>query len=87
MCERFGCRIVIICGGFICIVGFLLLLLVISFFLLYLIYGLMFGFGISLCYFFIILVFFKYFKKWIVVVNGLVMVGSGVGIVVIGLVV
>lgn len=87
MCERFGCRIVIICGGFICIVGFLFLLLVISLFLLYLIYGFMFGVGMSFCYFFIIIVFFKYFKCWIVVVNGLVIVGSGVGMLVIGLVV
>ena len=84
MCERLGCRIVTICGGFICIAGLLLSSLVTSLFPLYFTYGLMFGTGTSLCYFPTIIVLSKYFKRRIAVVNGLVTAGSGVGTLVIG---
>lgn len=84
MCERLGCRIVTICGGFICIAGLLLSSLVTSLYPLYLTYGLMFGTGTSLCYFPTIIVLSKYFKRRIAVVNGLVTAGSGVGTLVIG---
>lgn len=84
LCERFGCRIVAICGGLICIAGLLLSSLVTNLVLLYFTYGLMFGSGTSLCYFPTIIVLSKYFKRRIAVVNGLVTAGSGVGTLVIG---
>ena len=84
LCERFGCRIVTICGGLICIAGLLLSSLVTSLLPLYLTYGVMFGSGTSLCYFPTIIVLSKYFKRRIAVVNGLVTAGSGVGTLVIG---
>lgn len=84
LCERFGCRIVTICGGLICIAGLLLSSIVTSLIPLYFTYGVMFGSGTSLCYFPTIIVLSKYFKRRIAVVNGLVTAGSGVGTLVIG---
>ena len=84
LCERCGCRIVIICGVLICIAGLLLSSIVTTLFPFYFTYGLMFGTGTSLCYFPTIIVLSKYFKRRIAVVNGLVTAGSGVGTLVMG---
>ena len=79
LCERFGCRIVTISGGLICLTGLLTSSLTTSLLTLYLTYGVVFGSGVSLCYFPTIVVLSKYFKRRIALVNGLVTAGSGVG--------
>ena len=84
LCEAFGCRIVTVCGGLVCIAGLFLSSFATSLTVLYVTYGLIFGAGTSLCFFSTLVVLSKYFKNRLALVNGLVAAGSGVGTIVIG---
>lgn len=81
MCKRFGCKVVIIFGGILVGVGFLLLFFVDSIFWMYVMYLFLFGLGFSMCYVLFVFVFSGYFLKNLVVVNGIGLVGVGVGMI------
>lgn len=54
---------------------------------MYIIYGVLFGFVFSCCYFLLFYIFIVYFNKYFVFVNGIVVVGVGVGIMFLSLIV
>lgn len=54
---------------------------------MYVIYGLVWGVGFSFVFVLLIVVFGQYFDRKLVLVNGIVILGSGVGLFVVGLVI
>lgn len=67
-------------GGILLFVGFLIMLFVINFILLYIIYGFFWGVGVSFCYFVFLVILLLYFRNYLLLVYGIVIVGVGLGV-------
>lgn len=59
--ERYGCKVVVFFGGLLCFLGLFLMFFVFDLSKFYMIYGVLWGIGLSFCYFFILIVFGEYF--------------------------
>ena len=82
LADRFGCRKVTIAGSLLAAVGFLLSSFCHSLELLFVTFGLIAGFGLSLCYVAAILIVAYYFEKYRSFATGISVCGSGVGTVI-----
>lgn len=77
--DRFGCRRVTIFGGILASLAFVISSRVESMQMLYLTFGLMAGFGLSLCYVASVVIVAFYFEKRRSFATGLAVCGSGIG--------
>ena len=77
--RRYGCRLVTIIGGLLCITGLLASSFCTSLPPLYFTYGLVWGMGQSFCYFSAFLIIPKYFKARIALAYGIVTCGASMG--------
>lgn len=84
---RFGFANVIILGGFICVVGQLSSSFVGNIYLLYLTYGLVWGFGCCLCYCSSLFILPMFFRARLGLANGIAFLGAPVGSLVLSLVI
>lgn len=78
--DRFGCRVVMICGGLIGAVGLLASSFSPSIYVLFLAYGICFGFGSSCVYMAAYQLIPFYFERHISVAMGLASAGPGIGL-------
>ena len=79
LCQRYGCRVVTIIGGLLCISGLVASSFCTSLPPLYFTYGLVWGLGESLCYFSAFLILSKYFRARIALAYGIVTCGGAIG--------
>ncbi|KAL3273689.1 hypothetical protein HHI36_015119 [Cryptolaemus montrouzieri] len=77
--DRYGCRKVTIFGSILASVAFVISSTVNSMMMLYLTFGLMAGFGLSLCYVASVVIVAYYFEKKRSFATGLAVCGSGIG--------
>ena len=77
--DRYGCRKVTIAGSILATVGFLLSSLANSLEVLYLTFGIISGFGLSLCYVAAVVIVAYYFERRRSFATGISVCGSGVG--------
>ena len=77
--DRYGCRKVTIAGSIIATIGFLLSSLANSLEVLYLTFGIISGFGLSLCYVAALVIVAYYFERRRSFATGISVCGSGVG--------
>ena len=84
--NRYGFRLVTICGSLIASLAFALCFLVQkdSFFLLYILYGVFGGIGFCFIYMPSVIIVGYYFEKWRPLATGIALCGSGVGTFVMG---
>uniref|UniRef100_A0A0K2T064 Major facilitator superfamily (MFS) profile domain-containing protein n=1 Tax=Lepeophtheirus salmonis TaxID=72036 RepID=A0A0K2T064_LEPSM len=78
-CDRYGCRIATVIGSLLATFGFLLSSLGTSLAYLYITFGLIAGFGLSLCYVAAIVIVTIYFDDKRSLATGISVCGSGVG--------
>ena len=79
LCQRFGCRIVSVLGGLLCMLGMILSAYAKTLTVMYFSFGITWGLGTSLCYFPTMIILVPYFSKRLSLANGIVGAGSGVG--------
>ena len=79
LCQRYGCRVVTIIGGLLCISGLVASSFCTSLPPLYFTYGLVWGLGESLCYFSAFLIIPKYFRAHIALAYGIITCGGAIG--------
>lgn len=79
MTDRFGCRKMTILGAILSSVGFLLSSFTDSMLMLYFTFGVLAGFGLSLCYVAAVVIVAYYFDKRRSFATGLSVCGSGIG--------
>ena len=84
MSSKYGCRPVSMTGGIIFSLGLVLSSFAPNIYTLYFTYGVMIGFGASLCYFSTIVAVGKYFYRRLSLANGIISSGSGIGSLVMG---
>ncbi|XP_065222500.1 uncharacterized protein LOC135847046 [Planococcus citri] len=77
--DRYGCRKVSIVGGMLAALGFIISAFIESIEMLYLTFGILSGFGLSLCYVAAIVIVAYYFEKRRSFATGLSVCGSGIG--------
>ncbi|KAK9883265.1 hypothetical protein WA026_001450 [Henosepilachna vigintioctopunctata] len=77
--DRYGCRKVTIFGSILASIAFIISSMVNSMMMLYLTFGLMAGFGLSLCYVASVVIVAYYFEKRRSFATGLAVCGSGIG--------
>jgi len=77
--DRYGCRNVTIVGSILAALGFILSSISNSLEVLFLTFGLISGFGLSLCYVAAIVIVAYYFEKRRSLATGLAVCGSGIG--------
>lgn len=77
--DRYGCRKVTIFGSILASVAFVISSMVNSMMMLYLTFGIMAGFGLSLCYVASVVIVAYYFEKKRSFATGLAVCGSGIG--------
>ncbi|KAL9974504.1 hypothetical protein ACROYT_G011545 [Oculina patagonica] len=79
LCDRWGCRVVMCLGSVTYMAAMLLTSLVPHMSLMYITYGVMFGFGSSCCYFSSFYILVVYFNKHLALANGIAAAGAGAG--------
>lgn len=79
LCDRWGCRMVMCLGSATYMAAMLLTSLVPHMSLMYLTYGVMFGFASSCCYFSSFYILIVYFNKHLALANGIAAAGAGAG--------
>lgn len=79
LCEKFGCRVMAVIGGLLCIIGMIASAYAPTLKIMYLSFGMTWGLGTSFCYFPTLITLVPYFNKKLALVNGIVLSGSGVG--------
>lgn len=79
LCDRWGCRMVMCLGSVTYMAAMLLTSLVPHMSLMYITYGVMFGFGSSCCYFSSFYILVVYFNKHLALANGIAAAGAGAG--------
>lgn len=79
LCDRWGCRMVMCLGSVTYMAAMLLTSLVPHMPLMYITYGVMFGFGSSCCYFSSFYILVVYFNKHLALANGIAAAGAGAG--------
>lgn len=77
--DRYGCRKVSIVGGILAALGFIISAFIDSIEMLFLTFGILSGFGLSLCYVAAIVIVAYYFEKRRSFATGLSVCGSGIG--------
>ncbi len=77
--DRYGCRRVSIAGGILAATGFIISAFINSIELLFFTFGILSGFGLSLCYVAAIVIVAYYFEKRRSFATGLSVCGSGIG--------
>ncbi|XKL66689.1 hypothetical protein PGB90_010109 [Kerria lacca] len=77
--DRYGCRRVSIAGGILAAAGFVISAFINSIELLFFTFGILSGFGLSLCYVAAIVIVAYYFEKRRSFATGLSVCGSGIG--------
>lgn len=77
--DRYGCRKVSIAGGILAALGFVISAFINSIELLFFTFGILSGFGLSLCYVAAIVIVAYYFEKKRSFATGLSVCGSGIG--------
>ena len=77
--DRYGCRKVTIVGSILAAIGFIISTLTNSLQLLILTFGIISGFGLSLCYVAAVVIIAYYFDKRRSFATGLSLCGSGIG--------
>lgn len=77
--DRYGCRIVTICGSILAALGFVISAFVDNMETLFLTFGIMAGFGLSLCYVAAVVIVAYYFEKKRSLATGISVCGSGIG--------
>ncbi|XP_035712668.1 monocarboxylate transporter 12-like [Folsomia candida] len=77
--DRYGCRNCTIVGGILATLGFILSYYAISIHMLILAFGVITGFGLSLCYVAAVVIVAYYFDKRRSLAPGLSMCGGGIG--------
>ncbi|XP_031570060.1 monocarboxylate transporter 12-like [Actinia tenebrosa] len=78
--DRFGCRVMMICGGLTCAVGLLSSSFSPNIYVLFLTYGICFGFGTSFVYMAAFQLIPLYFERHISFATGLASAGPGIGL-------
>eukprot|EP00096_Caligus_rogercresseyi_P014127 TRINITY_DN6655_c0_g1_i1.p1 TRINITY_DN6655_c0_g1~~TRINITY_DN6655_c0_g1_i1.p1 ORF type:complete len:644 (-),score=198.67 TRINITY_DN6655_c0_g1_i1:308-2239(-) len=78
-CDRYGCRLATVIGSLLATLGFLLSSLANSLSVLYITFGLIAGFGLSLCYVAAIVIVTLYFDDKRGLATGISVCGSGAG--------
>ena len=84
MAAKYGCRAMSMLGSIIFSMGFLLSSYAQNIITLYFTYGIMIGFGASLCYFSSLVAVGQYFYAKLSLANGIISSGSGIGTLVMG---
>ena len=79
LCQRFGCRLIAMLGGFLCVLGMVLSAHAPTLSIMYVTFGLTWGLGTSFCYFPTLIILVPYFNEHLALVNGIVSAGAGVG--------
>lgn len=82
--AKYGCRLISMAGSFVFAMGLISSSFAQNIYTLYVTYGVMIGFGASLCYFSTIVAVGQYFHKKLSLANGVISSGSGVGSLVMG---
>lgn len=77
--DRYGCRRVTICGALLAAVGFVISSFVDNMETLFFTFGIMAGFGLSLCYVAAVVIVAYYFDKKRSLATGISVCGSGIG--------
>ncbi|XP_026729145.1 monocarboxylate transporter 10-like [Trichoplusia ni] len=77
--DRYGCRRVTICGSILAAIGFVISAFVDNMETLFLTFGIMAGFGLSLCYVAAVVIVAYYFEKKRSLATGISVCGSGIG--------
>lgn len=83
LCDWFGCCKVVLIGVVLLVSGLFFMLFVIDLYYMYIIYGLFWGVGLSFLFVFLIVILGDYFDKRLVLVNGVGISGSGVGLLIV----
>lgn len=81
--DQFGVCVVVICGFFLVVVGFFFIFYVFSVFFMFLMYGGIYGCGLSFVYIVFFEIVFWYFLRYCVMVIGFMVMSFGVGFVII----
>ena len=84
MAAKYGCRSISMLGSIIFALGFVTSSYATHIVALYFTYGVMVGFGASLCYFSSLVAVGQYFYKRLSLANGIISSGSGIGSLVMG---
>ena len=63
LCEKFGCRVIAVTGGFFCMVGMVASAYAPTLKIMYLSFGMTWGLGTSFCYFPTLIILVPYFNK------------------------
>ena len=79
LCDRWGCRMVMCLGSVTYMAAMFLTSLVPHMSLMYITYGVMFGFASSCCYFSSFYILIVYFNKHLALANGIAAAGAGAG--------
>lgn len=79
LCYRWGCRVVMCLGSAIFLASMLITSFAPQLSVMYLTYGVLFGFGASCCYFSSFYVLIIYFNKYLALANGIAAAGVGAG--------
>lgn len=79
LCQRFGCRLIAMLGGLLCVLGMVLSAHAPTLSVMYVTFGLTWGLGTSFCYFPTLIILVPYFNNHLALVNGVVSAGAGVG--------
>ena len=79
LCQRFGCRLIAMVGGLMCVLGMVLSAHAPTLSIMYVTFGLTWGLGTSFCYFPTLIILVPYFNEKLAFVNGIVSAGAGVG--------
>lgn len=77
--DRYGCRLVTVCGALLAALGFVISAFVDNMETLFLTFGIMAGFGLSLCYVAAVVIVAYYFDKKRSLATGISVCGSGIG--------
>ena len=77
--QRYGCRASTIIGALTCILGMVLSSFYTSLYYLYLTHGVIWGLGLSLCYFPTFIIISQHFKTRLSLATGIITCGSSVG--------
>lgn len=79
LCDRWGCRVVMCLGSVTYMAAMLLTSVVQHMSLMYITYGVLFGFASSCCYFSSFYILIVYFNKHLALANGIAAAGAGAG--------
>ncbi|PFX17453.1 uncharacterized protein LOC111340820 [Stylophora pistillata] len=79
LCDRWGCRVVMCLGSVTYMAAMLLTSVVQHMSLMYITYGVLFGFASSCCYFSSFYILILYFNKHLALANGIAAAGAGAG--------